>query len=96
MKLSENIWFWLAIGFVSPLVFGLLFFCIFSSVDLPLFEALASYAHHAPSIIGKMILVSLVPNLFGVFVCYHAQWWRAGRGLFIPILFYLATAMFFV
>ena len=50
----------------------------------------------APAMISKLILVALVPNLFAVFACYAKQLWKACRGFFVPVLFYLAMAMFFL
>ncbi len=86
----------MAVAFVLPVLFGLLFFALFGRGDMPLFDALQLYAAKSPSLISKLILVACVPNLFGVFIFYHMQWWKACRGFLIPILFYLAAAMFFV
>lgn len=86
----------MAVGLVLPALFGLLFFTLFGRGGLPLFDALRIYAVKSPSLIGKLLLVACVPNLFGVFVFYHIQWWKACRGFLIPILLYLAAAMFFV
>ncbi len=96
MRKFDNFWLSLGIGLLVPIIFGLIFFVVIYRGELPLFDALKMYAVQAPSLISKMILVSLVPNLFGVFACYHAQWWRACRGIFVTVLFYLAVAMFFI
>ena len=48
------------------------------------------------AIVSKLILVALVPNLFAVFACYAKELWKACRGFFVPVLFYLAAAMFFI
>jgi hypothetical protein len=96
MRRLDNFWISLAIGLVLPLLFGLLFFSIFGKGQLPLFDALQLYATSAPMLISKMLLVACVPNLFGVFIFYHAQWWRACRGFIVPILLYFAVAMLFI
>ncbi len=96
MKRLDNFWLALGVGLVLPALFGLLFLALFGRGGLPLFEALQLYATKSPTLISKMLLVACVPNLFGVFVFYHIQWWKACRGFLIPILLYLAAAMVFV
>ncbi|MCI7429871.1 MAG: hypothetical protein MSS84_03200 [Bacteroidales bacterium] len=96
MKRFDNFWLAAAIGLIVPVAFGLLFFAVFYRGDLSLTDALLLYIERAPSLISKLILVSLAPNLFGVFTCYHTQWWRACRGIMVSVLFYLAAAMFFI
>ena len=96
MKRFDNFWLAAAIGLIVPVAFGLLFFAVFYRGDLSLTDALLLYIERAPSLISKLILVSLAPNLFGVFTCYHTQWWRAWRGIMVSVLVYLAAAMFFI
>lgn len=96
MKRFDNFWLAAAIGLIVPVAFELLFFAVFYRGDLSLTDALLLYIERAPSLISKLILVSLAPNLFGVFTCYHTQWWRACRGIMMSVLVYLAAAMFFV
>lgn len=96
MKRFDNFWLAAAIGLIVPVAFGLLFFAVFYRGDLSLPDALLLYIERAPSLISKLILVSLAPNLFGVFTCYHTQWWRACRGIMVSVLVYLAAAMFFI
>ena len=96
MKRFDNFWLAAAIGLIVPVAFGLLFFAVFYRGDLSLTDALLLYIERAPSLISKLILVSLAPNLFGVCTCYHTQWWRACRGIMVSVLVYLAAAMFFV
>ena len=96
MKKLDNFWLTLGIGVVMPLFFGLLFVSSFYKGELPLFEAFKAMLNGAPAMISKLILVALVPNLFAVFACYAQQLWKACRGFFVPVLFYLAIAMFFL
>ena len=96
MKRFDNFWLAAAIGLIVPVAFGLLFFAVFYRGDLSLTDALLLYIERAPSLISKLILVSLAPNLFGVFTCYHTQWWRACRGIMVSVLVYLAAAMLFI
>ena len=96
MKRFDNFWLAAAIGLIVPVAFGLLFFAVFYRGDLSLTDALLLYIERAPSLSSKLILVSLAPNLFGVFTCYHTQWWRACRGIMVSVLVYLAAAMFFI
>lgn len=96
MNRFDNFWLSAAVGIVLPMLFGLLFLGLFGRGGMPLFEALRLYAAQSPALISKMLLVACVPNLFGVFIFYHIQWWKACRGFLVPILLYLAAAMFFV
>ena len=96
MKKLDNFWLTLGIGVVMPLFFGWLFVASFYKGELPLFEAFKAMLNGAPAMISKLILVALVPNLFAVFACYAKQLWKACRGFFVPVLFYLAIAMFFL
>lgn len=96
MKKLDNFWLSLSIGAILPLVFSRLFVASFYKGSLPIFEALKVMIAGSPIMISKLILVALVPNLFAVFICYSQQWWKAARGFFVPVLFYLAIAMFFL
>ena len=96
MKKLDKFWLTLGIGVVMPLFFGWLFVASFYKGELPLFEAFKAMLNGAPAMISKLILVALVPNLFAVFACYAQQLWKASRGFFVPVLFYLAMAMFFL
>ena len=96
MKKLDNFWLTLGIGVVMPLFFGWLFVASFYKGELPLFEAFKAMLNGASAMLSKLILVALVPNLFAVFACYAKQLWKASRGFFVPVLFYLAIAMFFL
>lgn len=96
MKKLDNFFLALGIGVIMPLFFGWLFVASFYKGDLPLFEAFKAMANGSSAMISKLILVALVPNLFAVFACYAKQLWKACRGFFVPVLFYLAIAMFFL
>ena len=96
MKRFDNFWLAAGIGLIVPVALGLLFFAVFYRGELSLTDAMLLYIERAPSLISKLILVSLAPNLFGVFTCYHTQWWRACRGIMVSVLVYLAAAMFFI
>lgn len=96
MKKLDNVWLSLLVGALLPLFFGWLFMVTFYHGELSLFDALKMMSTQGFALMSKLILVALVPNLFLVFVCYSQQMWKAGRGFFIPVLFYLALAMFFI
>ena len=96
MKKLDNFWLTLGVGFIMPLFFGWLFIASFYKGDLSVFEAVKVMINGSSAIISKLILVALVPNLFAVFACYAKQLWKACRGFFVPVLFYLAIAMFFL
>lgn len=96
MPKFNNFWLTLAVGLVLPLAFGLIFFSVVYRGEMQLFSALKIYIDNTPTLISKLILVACVPNLFGVFLSYHFQWWRACRGLMAAVLAYFAVAMIFI
>lgn len=96
MKKLDNFFLALGIGVIMPLFFGWLFVASFYKGDLSIFEAFKAMVNGSSAMISKLILVALVPNLFAVFACYAKQLWKACRGFFVPVLFYLAIAMFFL
>ena len=76
--------------------FGWLFLASFYKGDLSLMDFFQVIKTSSSAIVSKLILVALVPNLFAVFACYAKELWKACRGFFVPVLFYLAAAMFFI
>ena len=95
MKKLDNFWGALGVGFIMPLFFGWLFLASFYKGDLSLMDFFQVIKTSSSAIVSKLILVALVPNLFAVFACYAKELWKACRGFFVPVLFYLAAAMFF-
>lgn len=64
----------------------------FYPVDLPLFEILKQLF---PSVmLGKLLLLSIMPNLIGVFLFYKQDNFKPGIGMMLGALPYLITAMF--
>ena len=96
MKRLDNFWGALGVGFIMPLFFGWLFLASFYKGDLSLMDFFQVIKTCSSAIVSKLILVALVPNLFAVFACYAKELWKACRGFFVPVLFYLAAAMFFI
>ncbi|MBP7965062.1 MAG: hypothetical protein KAZ12_00290 [Paludibacteraceae bacterium] len=96
MKKLDNFWGALGVGFIMPLFFGWLFLASFYKGDLSLMDFFQVIKTSSSAIVSKLILVALVPNLFAVFACYAKELWKACRGFFVPVLFYLAAAMFFI
>ena len=96
MKRLDNFWGALGVGFIMPLFFGWLFLASFYKGDLSLMDFFQVIKTSSSAIVSTLILVALVPNLFAVFACYAKELWKACRGFFVPVLFYLAAAMFFI
>ena len=96
MKKLDKFWGALGVGFIMPLFFGWLFLASFYKGDLSLMDFFQVIKTSSSAIVSKLILVALVPNLFAVFACYAKELWKACRGFFVPVLFYLAAAMFFI
>lgn len=79
-------------GLVFPLLFVVLYLKRFYPLDIPIREILVQLF---PSVIlGKLLLLSIVPNLLLVFIFYKQDTFRLGIGMMIGGMVYLALAMY--
>lgn len=79
-------------GLVFPLLFVVLYLKRFYPLDIPIREILVQLF---PSVIlGKLLLLSIVPNLLFVFIFYKQDTFRLGIGMMIGGMVYLALAMY--
>jgi hypothetical protein len=90
MKFLDKFWIGLLLGIILPLVFGLIYFNTAYRGEQPMWNALVETARSGLSLFGKLVLLSTFPNLGILYLFYHADYWRACRGIVV------ATAIFFI
>lgn len=83
-------------GFIPGILFPLIFLWIYLSrfypIDIPILKIIQQLF---PSVmLGKLLLLSIMPNLIGVFIFYKQDSFRLGIGVMIGALPYLIAAMF--
>ncbi len=96
MKLNieklNSFWIGLSIGVVIPILFSWIFLKRFYPVDLSFFEIISMIF---PSVLlGKLFLLSIIPNLLGVFIFYKQDTFKIGIGIMIGAIPYLLVAVF--
>jgi hypothetical protein len=91
-NIFNRIWFGLIAGLILPVLFMWIYLAHFYPLDLPFFEILKQLF---PSVmLGKILLLSIFPDLIGVFVFYKQDNFKLGIGMMLGALPFLAAAMF--
>jgi hypothetical protein len=90
MKFLNKFWIGFLLCIILPTVFGLIYFHSAYQGELPMWNALIETARFNFPLFGKLILLSIFPNLGALFLFYKADYWSACRGAV------LATAIFFI
>lgn len=79
-------------GILLPVIFLWIYLSRFYPVDLPFYDILKQLF---PSVmLGKLLLLAIMPNLVGVFIFYKQDNFKLGIGMMMGALPYLVTAMF--
>lgn len=95
MKIFNKFWIGLAISFVLPIVFGLLYFNHAYRGDQETWPAFIALARSGMPLFGKLIMLSTFPNLGLFFLFYKAEYWQACRGtIVITILYFVASFIY--
>ncbi|MBB3187885.1 hypothetical protein [Microbacter margulisiae] len=89
-KWLDSFWVGLISGLIMPVVFGLVFYHQAYRGDLSMWEALKLNIQWKLPLFGKLILVSIVPDLGTLFLFYQAEYWKSSRGMIV------STALFFI
>jgi hypothetical protein len=90
MKWTNKFWIGLLISIILPLIFGWLYFCNAYRGDQDTWMALQATARSGLPLFGKLVLLSIFPNLGLFFLFYKAEYWQACRGTIV------ATALYFI
>ncbi len=79
-------------GIVIPALFIWAYISRFYPVDLPIYEVIIRLF---PSVmLGKILLLSIIPNLVGLFIFYKQDSFRLAIGIMVGAIPYLITSMF--
>ena len=79
-------------GILLPVLFLWIYLSRFYPADLSFFEIIKQLF---PGVmLGKLLLLSIMPNLIGVFIFYKQDNFKLGIGMMLGALPYFVTAMF--
>ena len=84
----DKYWIGILIGLALPALFGYAYVSTFH-----LWEALRAFNFQAGSMLGKMLLVSVFPDMAFLFVFYELDTWRLCKGVLIGCLPYVLAAI---
>ncbi len=88
----NSFWLGLSIGIMIPVLFSWIFLKRFYPVDLSYFEIIKIIF---PSVLlGKLLLLSIIPNLLGTFIFYKQNSFKIGIGIIIGGIPYLLLSLF--
>lgn len=95
-KFINNFWFALMLSIIMPIIFGLLFYHQAYKGDMSMWEALRLTIQWKLPMFGKLILVSLVPNMGALFLFYHGEHWQSCRGIIVGTALYFIISFYFL
>ena len=78
-------------GLLLPLLFALAYVARFFPHDMPAYEVL--WRLFPGVVLGKIMLLSIMPNLLAVFVFYKMDKFKLGIGMMVAALPYLLMAV---
>ena len=84
----DRYWVGIVLGIILPAVFLYVYIMQFN-----LWQSLVTFRLEMSESICKMLLLSMFPNLAGMFVCYAAEVWKISKGLLIGTFPYLLICL---
>lgn len=88
MDRFDRYWIGILLGLLLPAAFGLAY------IDaMNLWYPLQTLQFQAGSVLGKLLLVSVFPNLALIFVFYTLDVWRLAKGVLIGAFPYIIAAI---
>lgn len=84
----DRYWIGILIGLILPALFGYAYIETFH-----LWGALKAFNFSAGSMLSKMMLVSVFPDMAFLFVFYELDTWRLSKGILIGSFPYLIAAI---
>lgn len=84
----DKYWLGILIGLALPALFGYAYIETFH-----LWSALKAFDFHAGSMLSKMLLVSVFPDMAFLFVFYELDTWRLSKGVVIGSFPYILAAL---
>jgi hypothetical protein len=90
MDRFDRYWIGIVLGLLLPAAFGLVYIDVMN-----LWYPLQTFQFQAGSILGKLLLVSVFPDLALIFVFYTTDTWRLSKGILIGTLPYVLATIYF-
>ncbi len=88
MERFDRYWIGIVIGLVLPAIFGYLY------IDqMNLWYALKTFQFQAGSILNKLLLVSVFPDLALLFLFYLTDTWKLSKGVLLGAMPYILASI---
>lgn len=89
MERFDKYWIGIVIGLLLPAIFGLIY------IDrMNLWQALSMMSFASGSILNKLLLAVIFPDLALLFVFYQLEAWRLAKGLLTGAIPYMLASLF--
>lgn len=90
MDRFDRYWIGILIGLLFPAVFGIAYIDVMN-----LWYPLQTFQFQAGSVLGKLLLVSVFPDLALIFLFYTTNTWRLSKGVLIGMMPYVLAMIAF-
>ena len=84
MDYFDRYWIGIIVGLILPAAFGLTYIDVMN-----LWYPLKTLQFQAGSVLGKLLFVSVFPDLALIFVFYTTDTWRLSKGVLIGMMPYI-------
>lgn len=88
MERLDRYWIGIVVGLLLPAAFGLLYIDVMN-----LWYPLKMLHFEAGSVLSKLLLVSVFPDLALIFVFYTTESWKLSKGILIGMFPYLIASI---
>lgn len=86
----DKYWIGIALGLIMPALF-----CYAYLETYHLWGVLSAFGQGSHSILQKLFLLSVFPNVAFIFVFYELDLWRIAKGLLVGAMPYLIASCYF-
>ena len=90
MDRFDKYWIGILIGLLFPAAFALVYIDVMN-----LWYPLQTFQFQAGSVLGKLLMVSVFPDLALIFVFYTTDTWRLSKGVLIGAMPYILAMIYF-
>lgn len=88
MDRFDRYWIGILVGLILPAAFALIYIDVMN-----LWYPLQTFQFQAGSVLSKLLLVSVFPDLALIFVFYTTDTWRLSKGVLIGALPYILASL---
>lgn len=90
MDRFDRYWIGIVAGLLIPALFGLTYIEVMN-----LWYPLQTFQLQAGSVLGKLLLTSIFPDMALIFVFYTTDTWRLSKGILIGAMPYILAIIYF-